>query len=138
MSTFKDGRYPVELDKERHLLVSLNALDEMQDKFGGLGKLDEALTGPQGMKNLKWMLALLINEGAAEDEEPVTEKMIGKLVHAGNLGYVQDCVFRAIAQGQKGVPELDADDLEDLEDDSAEDGADDDALPGNAAAGQES
>ena len=113
--------------------MSLNALDEMQDKFGGLGELDKALAGPQGMKNLKWLLALLINEGAAEDEEPVTEKMIGKLVHTGNLGYVQDCVFRAIAQGQKGTPELDAPEIEDGEDED-----DDETEPGNAAAGQES
>ena len=37
MSAFKDGRYPINLDQERHLLFSLNAMDEIQDKFGDLG-----------------------------------------------------------------------------------------------------
>ena len=42
MSAIKDGRYPVNIGgKERHLLFSLNALDEIQDKFGGYDKLAE-------------------------------------------------------------------------------------------------
>lgn len=40
MSAIKDGRFPIMLDKERHLLFSLNAIDEMQDKFGGFDRLD--------------------------------------------------------------------------------------------------
>ena len=31
MSAIKDGRFPITLDKERHLLFSLNVIDEMQD-----------------------------------------------------------------------------------------------------------
>ena len=44
MSAIKDGRFPITLDKERHLLFSLNVIDEMQDKFGGFDKLDKALS----------------------------------------------------------------------------------------------
>ena len=40
MSAIKDGRYPLMLDKQRHLLFSLNVIDEIQDKFGGFDKLD--------------------------------------------------------------------------------------------------
>ncbi len=37
MSAIKDGRMPVELNgKTYYLLFSLNALDEMQDRFGGI------------------------------------------------------------------------------------------------------
>ena len=45
MSAIKDGRLPIVLDKERHLLFSLNVIDEMQDKFGGFDKLAESHTG---------------------------------------------------------------------------------------------
>ena len=45
MSAIKDGRFPIMLDKERHLLFSLNAIDEMQDKFGGFDRLDTVLSG---------------------------------------------------------------------------------------------
>ena len=64
MSAIKDGRFPITLDKERHLLFSLNVIDEMQDKFGGFDKLDKALSGKDSVKNLRWLLTLLLNEGA--------------------------------------------------------------------------
>ena len=69
------------LDKERHLLFSLNAIDEMQDKFGGFDRLDTVLSGKDSIKNLRWLLTVLLNEGAADDEEPLTEKQVGKLIH---------------------------------------------------------
>ena len=59
------------LDKERHLLFSLNAIDEMQDKFGGFDRLDTVLSGKDSIKNLRWLLTVLLNEGAADDEEPL-------------------------------------------------------------------
>ena len=51
MSAIKDGRFPIMLDKERHLLFSLNAIDEMQDKFGGFDRLDKVLSGKDSIKN---------------------------------------------------------------------------------------
>ena len=73
MSAIKDGRLPIVLDKERHLLFSLNVLDEMQDRFGGFDTLAEVLSGKEGIKNLRWLLTLLLNEGAGDDEDPLTE-----------------------------------------------------------------
>ena len=58
------------LDKERHLLFSLNAIDEMQDKFGGFDRLDTVLSGKDSIKNLRWLLTVLLNEGAADDRLP--------------------------------------------------------------------
>jgi hypothetical protein len=105
MSAIKDGRYPVELDKTRHLLFSLNVLDEMQDKFGGYDKLSEALSGPPAIKNLKWLLARLINEGAAEGEPEITEQAAGKLIHVGNLPDIKAAIFAAFSMGTAGTPE---------------------------------
>ena len=105
MSAIKDGRFPIVLDKERHLLFSLNAIDEMQDKFGGFDRLDTVLSGKDSIKNLRWLLTVLLNEGAEDDEEPLTEKQVGKLIHTGNFAEVKTAIFKAFSMGNNGTPE---------------------------------
>lgn len=108
MSAIKDGRYPLEVGgKERHLLFSLNALDEIQDKFGGYDKLSEVFNqeNKDWIKNTKWLLALLINEGAEEDEPEVTEKQVGRWIHTGNIIEVQSAILKAFAVGTNGDKE---------------------------------
>lgn len=105
MSAIKDGRFPIVLDKERHLLFSLNAIDEMQDKFGGFDRLDTVLSGKDSVKNLRWLLTVLLNEGAEDDEEPLTEKQVGKLIHTGNFAEVKTAIFKAFSMGNNGTPE---------------------------------
>ena len=105
MSAIKDGRFPILLDKERHLLFSLNAIDEMQDKFGGFDRLDTVLSGKDSIKNLRWLLTVLLNEGAEDDEEPLTEKQVGKLIHTGNFAEVKTAIFKAFSMGNNGTPE---------------------------------
>lgn len=105
MSAIKDGRFPIVLDKERHLLFSLNAIDEMQDKFGGFDRLDTVLSGKDSIKNLRWLLTVLLNEGAEDDEEPLTEKQVGKLIHTGNFVEVKTAIFKAFSMGNNGTPE---------------------------------
>ena len=121
MSAIKDGRFPIMLDKERHLLFSLNAIDEMQDKFGGFDRLDEVLSGRDSIKNLRWLLTVLLNEGAEEGEPELTEKQVGKLIHTGNFAEVKDAIFKAFSMGNNGTEEPPARD--DEEDDDEEDGA---------------
>ena len=119
MSAIKDGRFPIVLDKERHLLFSLNAIDEMQDKFGGFDRLDTVLSGKDSIKNLRWLLTVLLNEGAEDDEEPLTERQVGKLIHTGNFAEVKTAIFKAFSMGNNGTlepPEQDGeDDEEDIE-----------------------
>ena len=105
MSAIKDGRFPIVLDKERHLLFSLNAIDEMQDKFGGFDRLDTVLSGKDSIKDLRWLLTVLLNEGAEDDEEPLTEKQVGKLIHTGNFVEVKTAIFKAFSMGNNGTPE---------------------------------
>lgn len=90
------------LDRERHLLFSLNVIDAIQDKFGGFDGMDELLTGKDGIKNLRWMLTLLLNEGAQDGEEPLSEAQVGKLIHTGNFAAVKQAMFRAFATGSAG------------------------------------
>ena len=115
MSAIKDGRFPIVLDKERHLLFSLNAIDEMQDKFGGFDRLDTVLSGKDSIKNLRWLLTVLLNEGAEDDEEPLTEKQVGKLIHTGNFAEVKTAIFKAFSMGNKGTHEPTEQDGEDDE-----------------------
>ena len=125
----KDGRFPIMLDKERHLLFSLNAIDEMQDKFGGFDRLDTVLSGKDSIKNLRWLLTVLLNEGAADDEEPLTEKQVGKLIHTGNFADVKAAIFKSFSMGNNGTPEPPERDEE--EEDDEED------IEKNATAGKE-
>lgn len=105
MSAIKDGRFPIALDKERHLLFSLNAIDEMQDKFGGFDRLDKVLSGKDSIKNLRWLLTVLLNEGAEEGEELLTEKQVGRLIHTGNFEEVKSAIFKAFSMGNNGTEE---------------------------------
>jgi len=109
MSAFKDGRYPVVLDRKRHMLFSLNILDELNDKAGGYDNLGEYLQGKDIFKRLRWLLTLLINEGAEDGEEPLTETQVGKFIHIGNLKEVQDSIYRAFSIAVKGDTDIDAD-----------------------------
>lgn len=118
MSAIKDGRFPIVLDKERHLLFSLNAIDEMQDKFGGFDRLDKVLSGSDSIKNLRWLLTVLLNEGAEEGEAELTEKQVGKLIHTGNFAEVKTAIFKAFSMGNTGSPEPPE---QDEEEDDAED-----------------
>ena len=59
MGALKSGAFPVELNgKEYGLLFSLNALDEVQEKFGGYDKLSEVFNkdNPNLFKDTKSMI----------------------------------------------------------------------------------
>lgn len=131
MSAIKDGRYPIMVGgKTRHLLFSLNALDEIQDKFGGYDKLGEVFNqdNKDWIKNTKWLLALLINEGAEEGEDEVNEKQVGRWIHTGNIVEVQSAILKAFAVGTSGG------ETEEREEDQGENNDGEDG--GNAESGQ--
>lgn len=95
------------------MLFSLNVIDEMQEKFGGFDKLAELLKGKDGIKNLRWILTQLLNEGADDGEEPLTEKQVGKMIHTGNFNEVKTAIFKAFAMGNSGTPEPPQEDEDD-------------------------
>ncbi|RKM55093.1 hypothetical protein D6855_16385 [Butyrivibrio sp. CB08] len=107
MSAIKDGRYEIELNgKKYHMLFSLNALDEIQDKFGGYDKLDVAMSeGKDMIKNIRWLFTLLLNEGRADEEPELTEQQVGKLIHVGNLNQIKGSIINAFAYGATGGEE---------------------------------
>jgi len=123
MSTIKDASYPITLDKERRLYYSLNAVDEMQDKFGGIDKLGEALSGKTQLKNLVWVITLGLNEGAAleqflksgstEGAEILPERTVALLVNTGNMSEIQGAFYKAFRTAGSGKAELSPDEIED-------------------------
>lgn len=102
-------------------------MDEIQDKFGDLNNLSEIMSGKERFRAVRWVLTLLINEGAAEGENPLTEKEVGKMIHAGNMAYAQECIYKSIAIGQAGTDDTSGD----------TDDEDDETEQGNTTAGQE-
>lgn len=85
---------------------SLNALDEVQEKFGGYDKLSEVFNkdNPNLFKDTRWLLTLLINEALlAEDENAqlLEEKRVGRLIHAGNLQEVQNAILNRSTEEQR-------------------------------------
>lgn len=105
MSVIRDGGATVWLrGKEHRLLCSLNALDEMQERFGGYDKLGEVFDDKNKnvIKDLRWLLTLLINEGMDDEQEEMTEKQVGKLVTIENLAQIKSAIFEAFAKGVNG------------------------------------
>lgn len=101
-SSFKDGKIVITLDKERHLLFSLNALDELQEQFGNIEELPNLMQGKDKFKNVRTLLTILLNEGAADGEEPLTEQQVGRLIHTGNFAEVQKSIMQAFTKGTNG------------------------------------
>lgn len=108
MNTMKNGAYPITLNGEEYgLLFSLNALDEMQERFGGYDKLHEVFnqSNKDWVKDTRWLFTLLINEARlAEDEnaETLSEQKVGRLINAGNLPEIQKAIFAAFTAGTTG------------------------------------
>ena len=94
------------------MLFSLNVLEEMQERFGGLNAINEAMEGTEGMKNVKWLFARAINEGTAythfvdtgklDGAETLDEKTIGLLLNAGQLMGLKTDILRAFTFAVRG------------------------------------
>ena len=136
MSAIKNGGYSVNLKGEDYvLLFSLNALDELQDKFGGYDKINEIFNenNKDWVKDTKWLLTLLINEGLLYEDENatlLTEQQVGRLIHVGNMKEIQRAIYASFAAGTAG-------DSEAAETDSQEDDTEENT-EGNITAVQES
>lgn len=121
MNAMKSGAYPITLNGEEYgLLFSLNALDEMQERFGGYDKLHEVFNqnNKDWVKDTRWLFTLLINEARlAENEnaETLSEQKVGRLINAGNLREIQQAIFAAFATGTTGEKENNNNKTEDTE-----------------------
>jgi Ran GTPase-activating protein (RanGAP) involved in mRNA processing and transport len=110
-------------------------IDELQDRFGSFDMLGEVLKGQDGIKNLRWLLTLLLNEGADENESPLTEREVGKMIHTGNFLDVKTSIFKAFSLGSSGGEDAEQEEGQDTEDEIEEDKEDREGK--NAGTGKE-
>jgi hypothetical protein len=107
------------LDKPRHLVFSLNALEAVEDKFGneedpgGLETIWRKVKDQSSFSALKWLLYQLIlwdymadaEDGALyPDEDPPTLDQFGAVIDVGAIGRLQNSVGQAL---DAGAPEGD-------------------------------
>ena len=103
MSAIKDGRVSIMLDKERHMLFDLNAIDAVQDKIGDIEKLTDYLNDKKNkFRNIRWFMTLLLNEGRGENEKALTEEQVGKLINWENFAQVNRSISLALSSGTVG------------------------------------
>lgn len=106
MSALNDGRVALVLDKERYLLASLNALEDLQSLYGDLNELTDSLTGPNRFGIAKKVLTILLREGASDGEPTLTENQVGKLVHPANFNKAVAAIYKCFSVGTQGDAEL--------------------------------
>lgn len=96
-------------DKEYGLLFTLNAIDEIQDRFDiPISELSTLMQDErQVFKVLKALIAILINEAIDDSEsgQPhVDEKYVGRKITVADIGTLKDKIFSAFTAG---TPESD-------------------------------
>ena len=98
------GKVPIELDRTRHIMFSLNLLIDLEDEIGDLSNLGEKMAGIGNLKFIRNLLTRTLNEGASEGEEPITEEQVGKLIHMGNIKLVTNAIGEAYSLAVRGEP----------------------------------
>ena len=128
-----DPRLPIMLDKERYLYCSLYVIDEIQGKFGSWDNLPEVMAGADGLKNIIWLLTMLLNEGAVYTKyietgeiavnEEVNERLVSLLLNAANLQEIRAAIYKSFAVSTSGktADEIDDEDEDDEDDDENND-----------------
>lgn len=94
----------IKLDKERRINIDMNALVELEDKYGSIDKAFGALSGSPKMKDIRYILYLSL----LHEDESLTENKVGKLIDIGNIGYVIETIGSAI---ELSMPEVDEEDV---------------------------
>ncbi|MCL2575723.1 MAG: hypothetical protein FWE33_04745 [Defluviitaleaceae bacterium] len=121
---------PITLDKERHVYFSFDVLEKLQEKVGDLTKLGEHI---EKMAFLRWLLTLLLNEGAAyikfvadgteSGAEILTERQVGLIIGAADLAQKSliETIFKAFNAAFKKKGEIDKEkDFDDEDEDEKE------------------
>ncbi len=108
---------------ERHLLFTLNAVEQIQDKYDlSINEIINTVFGldPESRRKsfsiLKYIVTALINEDVEihndhnEDKwKPVTEKYIGRNISLQNIGIISMAVLKAYTNS---LPEPDENEIE--------------------------
>lgn len=87
----KDKEFPIDLDKERHLRLDLNAFCLLEDAYGdAFAVLEGAEKGSiKALRAVVWA-------GLAHEDEALTEKEVGRMINPGNLAEVSQTIQEII------------------------------------------
>lgn len=89
----RDGATAVVLnEKEYHLAFDMNAMCDMEEKYGSMEKAFSALSSEAGMKDLRFMLWKALQHSAPE----MTEAQAGQLVTLQNVNTVAEALGKAM------------------------------------------
>ena len=86
--------------REYPAAFDLNVIELVQERYGALENLSESM---QQIKELKWFLTTLINEGIAKEKfekgescEPITEEKIGMLLDINDVAKLNETLSNII------------------------------------------
>ena len=100
--TMKDEGVKIYLDKERTFKFDLNALCELEDKFGDISEAFSGLEKREFKKIRSIVHALL----AHEEDEDWSEKDAGSLITVENLEEVASALAKALSKSAPDTQEV--------------------------------
>jgi len=114
MSDLKPKGEKIKLGKNEYgMRFTLNAIDDIQDKFDiAIEELPELFKDSKTrFKNLKYLLALLINEDidcmkdeTGQEIPHVDERFVGRHINSNNMQEIMETILKTFT---KGTPEVD-------------------------------
>ncbi|MCD3217828.1 hypothetical protein G8S55_11430 [Clostridium botulinum C] len=96
MNNIKTTGATIILDKERKVIFDLNALCEIEEKYESLDKALEKLSSQNGMPSMR-DIRYIFYLGLKNDDETLTEKMVGSLITLSNIQDVVEVLGNAMA-----------------------------------------
>ncbi|NFV48089.1 hypothetical protein FDJ70_10555 [Clostridium botulinum] len=95
MNNIKTTGATIILDKERKVIFDLNALCEIEEKYESLDKALEKLSSQNRMPSMK-DIRYIFYLGLKNDDEKLTEKMVGSLITLSNIQDVVEVLGNAM------------------------------------------
>lgn len=94
MANKQKGIVSVELDKERNIRFTMNALAEIEDALGvPLSEMEKVAMTMKNIRTILWA-------GLIHEDDSLTVEQVGNMVDLGNIKEVQEKVAEAFAMAQ--------------------------------------
>lgn len=93
-------KLPVTLDKPRNLIYDLNAMIELEEKYGTQRKAIEAITSKKLKAIRTWLWAGLVHE-----DEFLTEKQVGSMLSGADPEVLLDMVSKIMEALSVNMPD---------------------------------